>query len=189
MLTLPLGRISGRALRALVTAVRNTPARAPLSRLFRAQLGIDALRALSPSARAPLPFSHAPLSARAAHERVSLELALAVPQTWPRSVASIGDRYRSGDVDPVTVVERALSHARNLAARTPTLGPLCGYDDERALAAARDSARRLSDGGARSPAPSSCVSMRWSARPPCANGASAARSAFKRAWCWPVNIV
>jgi aspartyl-tRNA(Asn)/glutamyl-tRNA(Gln) amidotransferase subunit A len=65
-------------------------------------------------------------------------------------VASIGDRYRSGEANPVAVVERALAHARNLAARTPTLGPLCGYDDERALGAARDSARRLSDGSARS---------------------------------------
>ncbi|HEY1537126.1 MAG TPA: amidase family protein, partial [Polyangiaceae bacterium] len=150
MLTLPLGRISGRALSALVTAVRKTPARAPLTRLFRAQLGIDALRALSPDARAPLPFSHAPLSARADHERASLQLPLAVPETWPRSVASVGDRYRSGDANPVAVVTRALEHARNLAARSPTLGPLCGYDDERALAAAQDSARRLADGSARS---------------------------------------
>src|SRR5882724_7598757 len=150
MLTLPLGRISGRALSALVTAVRKTPARAPLTRLFRAQLGIDALRALAPEARAPLPFSHAPLSARATHERASLQLPLAVPETWPRSVASVGDRYRSGDTNPVTVVTRALAHARSLAGRAPTLGPLCGYDDERALVAARDSARRLADGSARS---------------------------------------
>ena len=150
MLTLPLGRISGRALSALVTAVRKTPARAPLTRLFRAQLGIDALRALSPDARAPLPFSHAPLSARADHERASLQLPLAVPETWPRSVAAVGDRYRSGDANPVAVVTRALSHARDLAGRAPTLGPLCGYDDERALAAAQDSARRLADGSARS---------------------------------------
>ena len=49
MLTLPLGRISGRALGALVTAVRKTPARVPLAKLFRAQLGIDALRALAAS--------------------------------------------------------------------------------------------------------------------------------------------
>jgi aspartyl-tRNA(Asn)/glutamyl-tRNA(Gln) amidotransferase subunit A len=150
MLTLPLGRISGRALTALVTAVRKTPARAPLTRLFRAQLGIDALRALSPDARAPLPFSHAPLRARGDHARASLQLSLAVPETWPRSVASVGDRYRNGGTDPVAVVTRALTHARNLAARSPTLGPLCGYDDERALGAARESARRLADGSARS---------------------------------------
>ena len=68
----------------------------------------------------------------------------------PRSAASIGDRYRTGQASPVEVVTRALAHARHLAARAPTLGPLCGYDDERALEAARDSARRLGDGSARS---------------------------------------
>src|SRR5450432_2548247 len=103
MWTLPLGRISGRALGALVTAVRKTPARGPLARLFRAQLGIDALRALGPEARAALPFSHAPLRARAAHERSSLELELPPAASWPRSVASYAERYRSGAADPVDV--------------------------------------------------------------------------------------
>src|SRR6478752_8151436 len=87
MMTLPLGRISGRALAAVVTAVRKTPARAPLTRLLRAQLGIDALRALAPDDRAPLPFSHAPIRAREHHQRASEELALALPSTWPRPVA------------------------------------------------------------------------------------------------------
>jgi len=150
MLTLPLGRISGRALSALVTAVRKTPARAPLARLFRAQLGIDALRALGHEDRASLPFSHAPLSARARHERASLELALKAPEGWPNSVASFAEHYRNGSANPLEVVMRALAHARSLAARSPTVGPLCGYDDEQALVAARDSAQRLSEGRARS---------------------------------------
>ena len=150
MLTLPLGRISGRALGALVTAVRKTPARAPLARLFRAQLGIDALRALGQEVRAPLPFSHAPLRARANHERASLELGLALPASWPRSVASFADRYRRGGLSPMDVVTQSLAHARSLALRTPTLGPLCGYDDEQAMHSARESARRFADGTARS---------------------------------------
>ncbi len=150
MLTLPLGRISGRALSALVTAVRKTPARVPLTRLFRAQLGIDALRELGQEARSSLPFSHAPLSARECHERPSLGLALPLPESWPRSVASIGDRYRAGTLSPVTVVTRALAHARALSIHSPTLGPLCGYDDERALVAAEESAQRFAAGTARS---------------------------------------
>src|SRR3954470_10519108 len=150
MMTLPLGRISGRALSALVTAVRKTPARVPLTKLFRAQLGIDALRALSQDARGGLPFSFAPERARLNHDRASLGLPFTPAAAWPRSVASIGDRYRSGEADPVTVVTRALAHARALAAHSPTLGPLCGYDDDRALAAAHESARRLGDGSARS---------------------------------------
>src|SRR4051812_9338811 len=152
MLSLPLGRISGRTLSALVTAVRKTPARAPLARLFRAQLGIDALRALSYEDRAPLPFSYAPVSARTSHDRPSLELELgfASASGWPRSAQHFAEHYRRGTADPVHVVSRALGHARALAARTPTLGPLCGYDDERALAAAHDSARRFAEGRVRS---------------------------------------
>jgi len=150
MLTLPLGRISGRALGALVTAVRKTPARLPLTRLFRAQLGIDALRALAPEDRAPLPFSHAPLQARSHNQRMSEGLTLALPTSWPRPAASFAEFYRTGRATPVDVVTRSLAHARNLAARVPTIGPLCGYDDERALQAAHDSARRLAEGNARS---------------------------------------
>jgi aspartyl-tRNA(Asn)/glutamyl-tRNA(Gln) amidotransferase subunit A len=150
MMTLPLGRISGRALGALVTAVRKTPARLPLTRLLRAQLGIDALRALAPEDRAPLPFSHAPLAARAHHQRTSEELALPLPSSWPRPVASFAESYRNGRANPLEVVTRSLAHARHLAGRVPTLGPLCGYDDEQALRAAQESARRLAEGNARS---------------------------------------
>src|SRR6478735_4952000 len=96
MMTLPLGRISGRALAAIVTAVRKTPARVPLARLLRAQLGIDALRALPADDRAPLPFSHAPLCARPHHQRTSEELALSQPVAWPRPVASFAEHYRNG---------------------------------------------------------------------------------------------
>lgn len=149
MMTLPLGRISGRALAALVTAVRKTPARVPLTRLLRAQLGIDALRALAPNDRGPLPFSHAPMRARGDHGRASLELALDLPSSWPRPVASFAERYRDGRANPVEVVTRSLAHARYLAGRTPTVGPLCGYDDERALQAAQESARRFAEGTAR----------------------------------------
>src|SRR6188768_1747743 len=150
MLPLPLGRISGRALGALVTAVRKTPARAPLTRLLRMQLGIDALRALPAAERGPLPFSHAPLRARPDHRRMSEELGFSLPQSWPRSLSNLAERYRDGRANPVEVVTRSLAHARKLAAHVPTLGPLCGYDDERALQAAHESARRFAEGSARS---------------------------------------
>ena len=150
MMTLPLGRISGRALGALVTAVRKTPARVPLTRLFRAQLGIDALRALGPDDRAALPFSHAPLCARAHHQRTSEELVLPLPASWPRPAASFAESYARGRANPVEVVTRSLAHARRLAGRVPTLGPLCGYDDEHALRAAHESAKRVADGNPRS---------------------------------------
>ncbi|HEY4103363.1 MAG TPA: amidase [Polyangiaceae bacterium] len=150
MLTLPLGRISGRTLGALVTAVRKTPARIPLTRLFRAELGIDALRALGPQIGVALPFSQAPIRARENHARPSLELEPPRLEAWPRPSASLAARYRAGDLTPIDVTARALAHARSLALHTPTLGPLCGYDDERALIAAAESARRFAEGTTRS---------------------------------------
>ena len=135
MRAFPVGRISGRTLDALVTAVRKTPARGVLAGLLRAELGIDALRALPHELRGPLPFSHAPLAARASHERSSQGLDAPDTQGTERSAAALAKAYRSGESSPVQVALRAFGFARELAGRVPTLGPLCGYDDARALRA------------------------------------------------------
>jgi aspartyl-tRNA(Asn)/glutamyl-tRNA(Gln) amidotransferase subunit A len=142
-LHLPLGRVSGRALAALVTAVRKTPARAPLVRLLRAELGIDAARALAPERRGELPFSHAPLRARGDHARPSQNLAL---PGGTRGARALFAAYRDGRASPERVVERALDGARELGRRSPPLGPLSGYDDARARAAARSSRERYARG-------------------------------------------
>ncbi len=145
-LKLPKGRISGRALSALVTAVRRTPARGPLTQLLRGELGIDRARALDKSARGPLPQSAAPLRARKDHGRASEGLPLPQHLGSPRSAASLQAAYRAGSHDPVQVVRRALDAARALAHQSPTLGPLSAYDDESALLAARESAERFRAG-------------------------------------------
>lgn len=146
MIKLPPGRLSGRALSALVTAVRKTPARALLSGVIRKRLGIDGLRALPQELRGPLPFDQAPLLARREHGRASQDLALPQRESVPRTTGDLGRALRSGGTTPVRLAERALSEARTLASRVPTLGPLCGYDDTRAEKAARESLERLSRG-------------------------------------------
>jgi aspartyl-tRNA(Asn)/glutamyl-tRNA(Gln) amidotransferase subunit A len=145
---LPKGRISGRALGALVTAVRHTPARGPLAQLLRHDLGIERARALGKEARGGLPLSCAPLQARKNHGRPSEELALPQHLGLPRSAAALQAAYRRGSHDPVQVAARALSAARALANRSPTLGPLSAYDDESAHAAASESALRFQAGHA-----------------------------------------
>lgn len=145
-LKLPKSRISGRALAALVTAVRHTPARGPLAQLLRADLGIDRARALGPDARGELPLSHAPLRARERHGRVSEELPTPPHLGLPRSAAALQAAYRRGSHDPVQVTERALQAARTLSNQSPTLGPLCAYDDEGAHAAALESRERFRQG-------------------------------------------
>lgn len=146
----PKGRISGRALRALVTAARHTPARHVVARMLRNDLGVDRARALGESCRVPLPFSAAPIRARQDHARPSLELPAPEPDSWPVSAARLSDAYAKGEVSPTEVVTRALATARELAARTPTLGPLLDFDDDRALAAAAQSTERITRGEPRS---------------------------------------
>jgi Asp-tRNA(Asn)/Glu-tRNA(Gln) amidotransferase A subunit family amidase len=151
MIELPAGRISGRALRALVTAVRHTPARYVVARVLRQQLGIDGVRALGDGVRGELPQTTAPLRGRASHDRPSAELATSVKRGPPNTTLGYAQAFREHRAEPEEVARRALAAARALAARTPSLGPLLEYDDERALAAARESAARLRRGDARGP--------------------------------------
>ena len=150
-LKLPKGRISGRALSALVTAVRHTPARGPLAQLLRSDLGIERARALPAAARAELPMTTAPLRARKSHERESEGLEGPQHLGLPRSSAALQAAYRQGSHDPVQVTARALGAARSLSNQSPSLGPLSAYDDESAQAAARESRERFKAGAALGP--------------------------------------
>ncbi|HEY6081168.1 MAG TPA: amidase [Polyangiaceae bacterium] len=126
--------------------MRHTPARGPLAQLLRADLGIDRARALGPDARGELPLSHAPLRARKQHGRASEELQAPQHLGLPRSAVALHAAYRRGSHDPVQVTERALQGARALSNQSPTLGPLCAYDDESAHAAALESRERFRQG-------------------------------------------
>ncbi|HYQ17436.1 MAG TPA: amidase, partial [Polyangiaceae bacterium] len=139
----PRGRISGRTLGALVTAVRHTPARGPLTQLLRADLGIERARALPPEQRGGLPLTCAPLRARTSHARPSEELGLPQHLGLPRSAAALHAAFRRGSHDAVTIAARALGAARSLSNQSPTLGPLNAYDDEAAHDAALASRERF----------------------------------------------
>jgi aspartyl-tRNA(Asn)/glutamyl-tRNA(Gln) amidotransferase subunit A len=138
---LPVGRISGAALNALVSATRAPPLRALLAQQVRAELGIDAARKRGREVRGVVPFSLQPRRARTVHARPSEELPLPSRETWPRGVRELTEAYRSGRVTPDLVVQRALAAARAIDARQP--GPFCDYADERALSEARASAERF----------------------------------------------
>ena len=151
MFELPPTRIRGRALRALVSLVRNTPAKHATAQVLRKQLGIDALRALGGDARADLPFSLEPRAARADHRRESQRLGIPTVGDWPRTVDGCRRALASGRLGPEDLVRRALAAADQLSARSPSLGPLLDRDDARALEAARQSAERLARGELRGP--------------------------------------
>jgi len=150
MIGLPVTRLSGRALDALVTAVRSTPARGVLAGILRAELGIDGLRALPQELRGTLPFSHAPLRARPPRPRESAGLGIPTPP-MACSALSLCAAFRDGVMDPERVAVNALAAARRFATGVPALGPLCAYDDARALSAAKESAQRIRAGRAVGP--------------------------------------
>lgn len=146
MIELPAKRISGRALRTLVSAVRKTPARHVVARVLRAQLGIDALRALGVDQRGDLPASWRPLPARTRGVRASENLGAPTSEGWPHGAPAIAAAYAAGREAPARVAQRALAAARELASRTPSLGPLLEYDDARALSFAKECERRIASG-------------------------------------------
>jgi len=150
MVSLPAGRISGRALRALVSAVRNTPAKHVVAKVLRAQLGIDVARKLGANARGNLPFSHGPILARCDHDRPSLGLGIPTVGSWPRAVSGYERAFAAKRLPPEELVERSLAAARELAQLRPSLGPILDFDEKSALAAAAESSRRLAEGRARS---------------------------------------
>ena len=54
--------------------------------------------------------------------------------------------YREGKLSPREVVKRALEEARKLAARTPSIGPLCEYADDAAMTEATLAEKRWREG-------------------------------------------
>lgn len=138
--------MSGRTLRAVVSAIRHTPARRVVSRVLRGQLGIEAVRRLGAEARGDLPVSVLPTRARSDHARSSAELGVPGRGDWPRTSATYAAALREGLVDPEQLVDRALSGAERLAARSPGGSVLLHADGQRARDAARDAAARLKEG-------------------------------------------
>jgi len=131
-------RLSGAALRAVELVTRPGPIRAVVARLLRKDLGIDAAIGLPESARGPLPTSIRPWQARPLRDRPSAELGPLAIRPWPRCGGHWAEAYRHGRLRPTDAARAALAAARTLAARTPSMGPILGWDDDRALRAAAE---------------------------------------------------
>src|SRR5262245_58130633 len=143
---LPVGRISGRTLASLAALTRQGPFKKALAAVVRAELGIDAVRALPREARGWVPFGLEARRARADHTRASAELELPRATGWPRSIREMTAAYRDGKASPVTIIARAIAGARALSERKPGQGPFMRYAEERARHEALASAERWARG-------------------------------------------
>lgn len=145
MVELPSGRMSGATLRAVITAMRHTPVKHIIAKVFRAQLGIDSLSAFPTEMCAQLPQSFWPLQARPDHRRSSQDLAI------PRSETGVGTRhlaqaFAAGNASPVRLTELAIESIGQLDDRVPSANPFYTLREAETLEDARASELRHRSG-------------------------------------------
>ncbi len=147
-MALPVGRISGSLLRALVLGTGASPLRRALALVVRSELEIDSARRLGREARGPVPFDLQPRRARASHARPTRSLPPPPLCTGSRArtARELVEAYRTKTSDPLTVVTRALEAARNLATRSAHHQVFCDRAEDRACSEARASAERWARG-------------------------------------------
>jgi aspartyl-tRNA(Asn)/glutamyl-tRNA(Gln) amidotransferase subunit A len=143
----PPPRISGRALRSIVRATEPEPLRRLLGALVRKELRLDELRALPAAFRGPMPLHARPVHARRAPSRPSEALPLPTSErSHTPTISAFRALYRSGETNPVAVVERVFSASKALAAQRPAMDPLLHRDEARAMQDAEASRRRWREG-------------------------------------------
>ena len=138
-------RVSGTALRSLARFGRTRLGGKALFAAFRAELGIGSIAALPDDARADLPLSVEALRGRPPRELPDAGLS-PPPRPWSASSDALTEAYRKGERTPEDVTHAALSAARALGARTPSVGPVLEYADESARDDARASGARYRRG-------------------------------------------
>lgn len=145
MFELPSGRMSGASLRAVLAAMRHTPAKHVISKVFRAQLGIDALSALSAEMVAPLPQSFLAVPARLDHRRPSQELSIPAPGEAV-GARQLHETFHACKASPLKVTELALESLAKLDSRHPPMNPFLNLREAEVLEDARASDLRYRTG-------------------------------------------
>ena len=137
-------RISGAPLRSLARLARTRLGSKAVYQALRAELKIDRLAALPEAMFGDISIDTVPLQARP--PRVGDDARLPVAsRAWGASSEALAAAYRDRRVSPVQIVERALTSARELAAHTPSVGPILDYAGE-AVREAEASAARHREG-------------------------------------------
>lgn len=141
-------RISGTALRALAKAARTPVGAAALYRILRSDLHINELATLADSFRGEIPLDTCALEARPAHEHARADEKLPLPkaEAWPATSQVLARAYQAGKTTPLGVTKRALTAARELGARRPSVGPILDYDEKGALRDAELATARYKEG-------------------------------------------
>ncbi|MEO7113737.1 MAG: amidase, partial [Polyangiaceae bacterium] len=135
-------RLSGTVLRAVARAARTRAGGAIAFQSYRQILTLEELGALPEHARGEIQLHNRPVAGRPPRESRGGALPLPSSSDWPPTSAKISAAYASGELSPEKVVENCLQHARDLAKRKPTIGPLTHDTGDVAREEARASASR-----------------------------------------------
>jgi aspartyl-tRNA(Asn)/glutamyl-tRNA(Gln) amidotransferase subunit A len=143
-------RLSGYALTSIARLARSRAGGAALKGMMRRDLKVGLLASLPDALRGDYPLDTRPLQARP--PRAGEDGHHPVTGTaWAGTSDTFTSAYREGAATPREVVERALDAARELAGRSPSVGPLLDVATSAALAAADESAARWKAGRPRGP--------------------------------------
>lgn len=135
----------------MVGAARRTPARRLLAHMFRRELGIEDLRALTADALGPLPESYLPVAARPPRCIEPHAYGAPMQASGPWSAARISEAFRSGILSPSDLTERVLRRANERRERNPSANPFCVINETDARQGAQQSDRRYASGSPRGP--------------------------------------
>lgn len=135
-------RLSGAPLKNLARFARTKVGGLALQRILRSELRIDRLASLPDEFRGDTPLDTNAHPGRP--PRAPTSEGLPVPQNsgWAPSMTAITAAYRAGTATPSSVVMKAISEAKRLAAMTPSMTPFCELAEEAALAEAEASTQR-----------------------------------------------
>lgn len=155
-----LPRIHGALLRQLARLARTRPGSATLELALRADFQLDALAAIPESLRRPVPLHVRPVQAKPPRRWEDARLAPATSRAWSGTSASLRERYESRRMTPEIACRRTLDAARELAARTPAMGPLNVLAEDAAIADAEASGDRFRTGTPRGPLEGVCFAVK-----------------------------
>lgn len=144
-------RLSGYALASVANLARSGAGKIALRGMLRRDLRIGELAALPDALRGDVPLDTKPLQARPPRVWEDARHPPPGEGSWAGTSESFTRAYREGATTPREVMERTLDAARELAARSPSMGPLLDLATSAALEEADAATARWRGGKPRGP--------------------------------------
>jgi Asp-tRNA(Asn)/Glu-tRNA(Gln) amidotransferase A subunit family amidase len=144
-------RLSGYALASVANLARSGAGSLAARRMMRHDLNVAQLGTLPDALRGDLPLDNQALQARPPRLWEDARHPAPGENAWAGTSEAFSSAYREGATTPRDVIERTLDAARELAAQTPSMGPMLDLATAAAIEAADLATTRWKGGRARGP--------------------------------------